>query len=399
MSKTRNVKRKRTNTKARSKITRRYYKRQLGGNLPTFLRPLREPTLRLLEDAGFITSEPIPEYNSKLTKEEKTALIAYQTKSIPINGFLREGFDYYSMDRADTDIDFDDAGEAFVEDTTYDSEDALEKIQNIDNVFLNKCPRFAKRTVLFRGTPEKYDEEVSKGYISTTKQFETLFDMLKKGDDFLSKRRNCCMNLLIVNEGIPYLDLEIQGSKWAYQQEILIPRKLRCQCIDETEYRRNDVTYKVYVYHVTMPGDVISYTDYSDYDIHNGYLFAEPENVNFLLHDQVKEIDGIMRFINETADESLRDEFLGKIEWLLHTMQDYESRNLIYLCSTGLYSEIRRTFLMELGSIIDYALQHHLVKEDGVESMKLVRKQIDALLNTETVITPQNKITFSPTYI
>jgi hypothetical protein len=396
MSKTRNIKRKRRNTKARSKITRRCYKRQYGGNLPIFLQPLREPTIQLLKDAEFITSKPT-EYNSKLEEEEKTAIIEYQTKSDPINGFLREGFDYYTMDRADTDIDFEDAYEVFIEDTTYDSEDALEKIQNIDNVFLNKCPRFAKRTVLFRGTPEKYDEEVSKGYISTTKQFETLFDMLNKGDDFLSKQRNCCMNLLIVDEGISYLDLEIEGSKWAYQQEILLPRNLRCQHIDETEYRRNDVTYKVYVYHVTMPGDVISYSDYSDYDIHNDKLFAKREEVKFLLSNQVKEIDGIMRFVKE----SLPDEFVDKIVWLLHTMQDYESRNLIYLCSAGLYSEIRRTFLMELGSIIDYALQHDLVKEDGVgvESMKRVREQIDALLKTETVITPENMITFSPRYI
>ena len=58
------------------------------------------------------------------------------------------------------------------------------------------------------------------------------------GDNVLSK--NCCINILVLDSNIPYIDLENIVERWSYQKEVLLPRGLKSEIINESDFEHNN---------------------------------------------------------------------------------------------------------------------------------------------------------------
>jgi hypothetical protein len=368
---------KRKTIKRKNKRNKRRSSRKMkGGQLPEFKGPLNETINSLLEGAEFVesgknTTKDI--YDSVLSKEEKGSFERYQEKSILINGFVREGFDYFTTEAVNRDSD--NPKEEFMEETEMDSEYKLDDIKNIDNVFLHKSPRFNKKTVLFRGTDDFYGE--GKGYTSTTKNFQNLFTMMERGDNFLSVQNKCCINMLIVEQGIPYLDLEIDGSHWLYQQEVLLPRNLNFAVVGESSYDYKGIEYKVYIYHVTLiDGEyMIADNDYEQFDIHNDSLFIKEKDLLFLLKTQTKELPKMIKYMYD--DEDVMQDLYTIREELTYFL----TRNVRFLCTKTKYLYICEKFLSSLKMLIKDVTDKNIVKPEYVANIEEINKKIDDRIN------------------
>ena len=135
----------------------------------------------------------------------------------------------------------------------YGSKNILKYVHNIDQAFVSEATTtFDKKTVLFRGTEyHNYKESstvpqnITASFTSTTKSLDSVLE-------FINKEDRCCLNILIVDAGVPYLDMELNQDYWKQQREVLLPRGLKMELIDETEYMFDDSGfYKTYIYHVT----------------------------------------------------------------------------------------------------------------------------------------------------
>jgi hypothetical protein len=190
-----------------------------------------------------------------------TALTSYQRFSADINGFLRSN---------------DVSGE-LLDTIIHSSEDQrgnlAKLIKTIDFMFNNDlCPRFEKQTILFRATENPYEKHatelnggiaLNKGYISTTKTIDNLFNFVPYMEE--GKPTPFIINLFIVDEGVPYLDLEIYSSGDDYrihrqfndQKEVLLPRNLTFLEEDLYNYKHmdlggTDIDYTLYVFRVSI---------------------------------------------------------------------------------------------------------------------------------------------------
>jgi hypothetical protein len=192
-----------------------------------------------------------------------TALTTYQRWSADINGFLRSN----------------DVNEELL-DTLIRSSDVprgnlAKLIKTIDFMFNNElCPKFGKKTILFRATDNPYEKlatelnggsALNKGYISTTKTIDNFFNFVPYIED--GKPTPFIINLFIVDEGVPYLDLEIYSGgddsrihrQFNYQKEVLLPRNLTFTFLDEDLYNYKhmdlggtDIDYTLYVFRVSI---------------------------------------------------------------------------------------------------------------------------------------------------
>ena len=192
-----------------------------------------------------------------------TALTTYQRWSADINGFLRSN----------------DVNEELLETLIHSSEvqrgNLAKLIKTIDFMFNNDlCPKFEKKTILFRATENPYEKlatelnggsVLNKGYISTTKTIDNLFNFVPYMEE--GKPTPFIINLFIVDEGVPYLDLEIYSSGDDYrihrqfndQKEVLLPRNLTFTFLDEDLYNYKhadlggiDIDYALYVFRVSV---------------------------------------------------------------------------------------------------------------------------------------------------
>jgi len=382
------------NTKRNYTKKRKTIKKLGGGSLPPFVNPLNEKAEKLLEGVTFIelghTMENI--YNTGFTKDEKDSLREYQEQSILINGFIRDGFDYYTNKSARNSSFYE-----FMEDITNKSENTLDDIKNIDNLFLKKCPRLKTKTALFRGTDKFYPEGTA--FTSTTKNFETLLEILKKDPKFVDDKKKCCFNILIVDEGIPYLDLEIAGSEWSFQKEILLPRDLKFTVIDENELLYKGANYKVYIYRVSLyDAGEFSISDdlYQELNIENKDLFVTRKDVTFLLETQEKEFSKIATFIKKEADPDKEDELLDTLSVLQDNLKDYLMKKIIFLCTKKTYWKICKEFLEQSNDIVKFMTDNDLVDPKYTDKIESIRKKIEnmktELQNGSLIINKNNYI-------
>ena len=108
-------------------------------------------------------------------------------------------------------------------------ENIKERIMNIDRCFLDFAPRNNSNNLfLYRGMKTEYIKDMKKGdsfeiknYISTSKYQDKSYEFTNKVD--------CCMYLLRVDRGIPYIDM-ISSSQFKDENEILLPRGLIATC-------------------------------------------------------------------------------------------------------------------------------------------------------------------------
>lgn len=320
------------------------------------------------------------------------AIDEYQSFSYSISGFLRENIvDYYS-NKSISDL-FRTCGEDIPRNEKQIQAQILkcikqnmtqttQVIHTLDFIFENAlCPTFQTKTVLFRGTDHPYEKDditktgqpavLMKSYVSTTKTLENLFAMYNKGDKILSKKDRCCVNALIVDEGVPYLDLEIAGNPWAYQQEVLLPRGLELVLLGEDKYTFESVDYTMYFYRVRLHG-----TPYHapDLDLSFGTL-VDPQKMLSLLTVQkqlISELPDHIQIEQTGISKKIMDK-MEQIEWQLDT---YSTNVIKYVCRKERYVSICNYLLHELQEINALVLENHLQKPDYESSYRHI---VDAI--------------------
>jgi len=201
------------------------------------------------------------------------SIYEYQEKSHFINGFLRDNVEFYVenglfylfnmfkeyVDYDDikwyiTNDDKDNIKKTIKKYLPREIRDKIKKIAAMDYLFNHsQCPKFARPTVLYRGTDQIYDDSPTfndPAFVSTTKTLETLFTI---PDKFIDKVNKCCIHVFLIDQGVPYIDLEKKNSVWSYQKEVLLPRGLFFEKIHEGTYTNNDGVYNAFLYKVSLP--------------------------------------------------------------------------------------------------------------------------------------------------
>ena len=331
------------------------------------------------------------EYNEKinndfllsLTKTEKTAINYYQEGSSLINGFLRKGFQYLSEFKKQT------INKSLGKSNFNSSvKELINKINSIDKVFSKTtCLKTTQNTILYRGTDKLYPG-VNKAYTSCSKSIEALFDMnFVKGDTILSD--NCCINVLIVDQNVPYLDLENNSDKWKYQQEVLLPRGLNIEIVEESTMKYNDIDFKVYVMLVMINNNESVY------------------NIPELPKDDNVDMSKIKFITNEQRLEivKLANMFIDTEKWTDGKEDNYAKEDIYELIEYTFelkkkgtftqedYSKICKKILTILKTAIPGMMKSEIVRDECKPNLQAVLDRVEELLSTEEqLITPERFI-------
>ncbi len=382
------------NTKKR--IVKKKYTRRTtrGGGNKSNLTKLLKTAKKIIHGENTMPEGPI---KTNIIEEKINSLNEYQNKSTVINDFLRDELSNYCEKNIR-----DDSEEDFIEDMENDIEYVVDCIKELDELFMDsKVPIFDDQTVLFRGTDKYYSDEMSKAYISTTKTIDHLFYMMENGDEFVSNKAQCCLNVLIIDKKhkIPYLDLEVtpsenSHSKWGYQQEVLLPRGLKTDLLGEYTYNYAGIDFKTYVYKVkTVDNKEYKIPDNLDnYDHHNAEIKVESEDVNFLITNQKKEIDNILSYATLSNQEDMQT-FYEEFQMIDEYITSMAYSGMIYFCTKKVYIKKCEIILTKLKEIV-YMLKtvDNLCKPHCKDKLSDIQYKIDEMLKNEDYITSSNYI-------
>jgi hypothetical protein len=328
-----------------------------------------------------------------LSSEQRNSLNSYQNSSIKINSFHRTGYDVLSEIKLNNTDDYYDNEED--DDDNNDKKEFidlvdsfLKEINSIDSVFTNtNCPKTTDKTILFRGTEKYYGNQnkktIEKSYISTSKSLEALFDMKTRGDEVLSN--DCCINVLVVDPNIPYLDLENNIERWSYQQEVLLPRGLKSKTIGNTTFEHNNSKYNVYLMHITLN----KRNEYKLPDIQK-YDGAHPKNLDFFFNEQTNELIKLSNMFQEEQDWSDEKE---DIDDLLQYIYDQSNKGIKYVCTKERYKKLCNYILETLKKIIPKMMISMSVKDNCKLNLPKTLDSINKILiSTKKIITPTKYI-------
>ena len=141
---------------------------------------------------------------------------------VPINFYLRTGDKYF-----DTSI-FKQYYRRYGK-TIEESIDAIkQKVLDLDRAFLEAAPRNEDNTtVYFRGMQRPFEKLAVEGDKETITNFISISTSFNIALNFSGILRglNCCLYKLIINKGIPYIDM-VSTTKFKKEKEILLPRNL-----------------------------------------------------------------------------------------------------------------------------------------------------------------------------
>ena len=422
-----NKRRNKNPKKIKSKRSRRIRHKFYGGNLPDFISKMKPDTLtpetlELFADVDVLTQEPVSRPAVLDNDEISKSLNVYQEWSMYINGFLRYGFDYlleYSLDSIFHseklwdlfNLDDEDDKETIQADyrileiinelefenklskkqikyvesglnifLKYGSKNILKHVHNIDQAFVSETSTvFDKKTVLFRGTEERNYKESSIVPQNITASFTSTSKSLDSVLEFINKEDRCCLNILIVDAGVPYLDMELNQEYWKHQREVLLPRGLNMKLIDETEYMFNDSGfYKAYIYHVTTvePGKYSIPAPNSALDI-NQNEFCEYASLVPLFQRVPRLLDLILKILkNETIANALN------VDNIKELILRYYNTGIQYKIPKAKYNALKEEVWKELKAFLDLQIQSNNIKPNDGE----IIKEMITKLESETTI-------------
>jgi hypothetical protein len=410
------------------KINTRKTRRKAGGAIPVFTGELKTDTKELLKDVEFLNSDVKSKPDVLQDPEISVAVNAYQEISLYINSFLRTGFELilsgaiedilkphgkteiheltmplkeeeeYEPDELDAYYDVIDMDLSNVTDPTdikkielalnmilrNFSKNIMKIIDNIDKAFTStNSTVFAKKTVLYRATDLNHQNKNMKSFISTSKSLETLLEMgtIDGKETFFNKNTKCCLNVYIVDAGIPYLDLEFNQEYWEYQKEVLLPRGLKITPIDEAIYDFQNQNasgsdrghYKVYFFHVTTKSKKGYYKipAYDKFDINQFYDY---DFLKFFYDDGglIKSMNNLYSFfsnIDYEIDDGISDVIENNIKYKISTFSESGFR---YKFPKDKYNEESKQILKCLKDAIDVEMNKEL--EENINPKKCKTK-------------------------
>jgi hypothetical protein len=306
-----------------------------------------------------------------LNKKEKNAVTVYQSGSLEINGFLRKGYNYFDLKEQKK------------------IKGVLDNIHTLDSIF-NKdaCPKTSGETILYRGTPAFY-KGLNSAYTSCSKSIDALFKMKFEKKDtsilsFLSSSELCCINVLKVDENIPYLDLEHYSKEWEYQREVLLPRGLiatmeKEEMVEHVINGKFKYKFKTYTMRISMPG-------LPELPVDDRIPDTKSKN-KFLLEKQRTEIIKIYNMFAEGSD--YRDEKDDMSE-LLEYLYNWSERGMT---TTSQYKQISDKILNTLKTVLPEMKTSPIVKESCKKNIDEILEQVNSILESEEkLIVPENYI-------
>jgi hypothetical protein len=344
----------------------------------------RSPSNNLIKESiqfNEYSQTKIISFNSSLNKTELKSINYYQEGSSLINGFLREGYSFLSEFNKKTIIN------SLVKSNFKSAiKDLIKKINSIDKVFTKtNCPKTTQNTMLYRGT-EKFYPGINKGYTSCSKSMEALFDMKFVKGDVGIMSDDCCINILIVDPNIPYLDLENNSDKWKYQQEVLLPRGLNTELIEESTTKYNERVFKVYVMRVMINNNENLHTSNP-----NEYIIPElPKDdsvditkINFIINEQRTEIIKLLNMFldtNEWPDEK------EDINDLIEYIYDLQKKGIF---TKEDYKNICKKILNTLKKLIPAMMTSKIVRDECKQNLQPVLDKVEKILSSDDqLITP-----------
>jgi hypothetical protein len=311
------------------------------------------------------------DFLNSLNKKEKNAVTLYQSGSLDINGFLRKGYNYFDLKEQKK------------------IKGVLDNIHTLDSIF-NKdaCPKTSGETILYRGTPAFY-QGLNNAYTSCSKSIDALFKMkFEKRDtsilSFLSSSELCCINVLKVDENIPYLDLEHYSKEWEYQREVLLPRGLiatmeKEEIVEHVINGKFKYKFKTYTMHISMPG-------LPELPVDDRIPDTKSKN-KFLLEKQRTEI---IKIYNMFAEESDYTDEKDDMSELLEYLYDWSERGMT---TTSQYKEISDKILNTLKTVLPDMKTSPIVKESCKKNIDEILEQVNSILESEEkLVTPTNYI-------
>lgn len=305
------------------------------------------------------------DFVGSLNKKEKQAIATYQDGSFEINGFLRKG---YSSLKTQAKI-----------------KNVLSNIATLDNIF-NKpdCPKTDGTMILYRGTPAFYENE-NKAYTSCSKTIDALFDMqFKHNDSILSIYNPCCINILKLDAGIPYLDLENFSEEWKYQREVLLPRGLIAintsgkegEITEYTEYTINNKTFKFKTYTF-----IIEQTENTELPVDDRLGKAELKSKKEFIEKQRDEIIKLYNTFFESSDfDDAKDELSELMEYL------YDSKEFT---TQGEFKKISDKILKSLKIVFPLMKNSDIVKESCKKQLDAILAKVNSMDNLTEIIAVQ----------
>jgi hypothetical protein len=303
---------------------------------------------------------------NSLNKTEKNAVNIYQSGSLEINGFLRKGYSFFtSKDQKNI-------------------KGVLDNIHTLDRIFNKEnCPKTSGDTILYRGTPEFY-QGVNKAYTSCSKSIDALLEMqFAHHDTILSVSRGCCINVFIMDENIPYLDLEHYSKQWEYQREVLLPRGLTAirekEEIVNYKWKATSFNLKTYTMRISISG-------LPQLPVDDRIADTKAKN-NFLLEKQRTEI---IKIYNMFADGSDYTDEKDDMSELLEYLYDWSERGMT---TTIQYKEISDKILNTLKTALPGMKTSDIVKESCKQHIDEILEQVNSILESEEkLVTAKNYI-------
>jgi hypothetical protein len=315
---------------------------------------------------------------SSLNKNEKNVINYYQGGSSLLNGFLRDGYNYLSKMNKKTII-----YELKKNSLKSAIKELTKKINLLDKVFTKTdCPKTTQDTILYRGT-DKFYPGINKGYTSCSKTMEALFDMkFVKGDvEILSN--DCCVNILILDPNIPYLDLENNNDRWKYQEEVLLPRGLIIETIEESTTKYNEQIFKVYINRVMINNNEKVYT-IPEIPKDNS---IDIKKIKFIIDEQGNEIIKLSKMFVDTMEWTDEKE---DIDDLILYIYDLDKKSIF---TEEDYNTICKRILNTLKNTIPAMMESNIVRDECKPNLKPALDKVEEILsNKEPVITPEQFI-------
>lgn len=346
-------------------------------------KPLFNKLLRTLNNSLIKQAIQFNEYSNtmnnnfilSLTKTEKSSIDYYQTNSSLINGFLRKGYQFFSEFNKETILN--SLGKSSFNSSV---KELIKKINSIDKIFTKgNRTKTTQSTILYRGSDKLYPG-INKAYTSCSKSIEALFDMkFVKGDvNILSN--DCCINVLIIDENIPYLDLENNSDRWKYQEEVLLPRGLNSEIIEESIIKYNSVDFKVYVMRVMLSNNE---TVYNVPELPNNDS-VDIKNIKFIIDEQRSEIINLSNMFIDTGDWTDEKEDINE---LIEYIYDLKKKGSF---TQEDYSKICKKILNTLKIAISGMIESDSVIDECKINLKPALDKVEEILNSEEqLITPE----------
>jgi hypothetical protein len=174
--------------------------------------------------------------------------------------------------------------------------------------------------------------------------------------------------------------LENNSDRWKYQEEVLLPRGLNSEIIEESIIKYNSVDFKVYVMRVMLSNNE---TVYNVPELPNNDS-VDIKNIKFIIDEQRSEIINLSNMFIDTGDWTDEKEDINE---LIEYIYDLKKKGSF---TQEDYSKICKKILNTLKIAISGMIESDSVIDECKINLKPALDKVEEILNSEEqLITPE----------